>query len=203
MQFARWCWFALAVGSVACGSRLSVGDLGNDATGSSTGTMDGGVPSSSGTSTTASSDSSPGVAGGNPTSAGGMGGSTGLGGAPMGGAAGSAGDPNPVGTPLTDLVGSWKGYVENFQFSDQSDAVLLAITSAAGAGQITFGSSAAPPPATDPNVGYPPGIKFDGLGRPSGAQPGFAFTLAKVTFDGQRLQFDVATKELWKQWCEL
>jgi hypothetical protein len=175
MQFARWWSFALALGSLACGSRLSVGDLGNDS-GSSSGTMGGG-------------------------------------GAGFSGAAGAGGTMNlwdassdvadvAVVIPPNDLQGSWKGYVENFQFGDQSDAVLVSITSNAGAGQITFGNSAAPPPATDPNIGYPPGATLTS----STAElpyPGFAFTLTNVKYDGQRLQFDVATSELWIHWCEL
>jgi hypothetical protein len=36
-----------------------------------------------------------------------------------------------------------------------------------------------------------------------GPYPGSSFTLTKVAYDGQRLQFDVATNELWKHWCEL
>jgi hypothetical protein len=104
--------------------------------------------------------------------------------------------------PPNVLQGSWKGYVENFQFSDQSDAVLVVITSSAGAGEVTFGSAAAPPPAIDPNVGYPPGARFTGQ-SPLRAYPGFAYTITNVAHDGQRLQFDVATNQLWKRWCEL
>ena len=48
------------------------------------------------------------------------------------------------------LVGTWKGYVENFKFKDDTDAVLLVITSEAGAGRITFGNSPAPPPQPIP-----------------------------------------------------
>jgi hypothetical protein len=61
-------------------------------------------------------------------------------------------------------------------------------------------------PATDPNVGYPPGVTFtDVVGSLpfTGPYPGFGFTLTQVTYDGQRLQFDVGSNELWKHWCEL
>jgi hypothetical protein len=122
----------------------------------------------------------------------------------------NVGDASPIEADVAVVIspnvlqGSWKGYVENFQFSDQSDAVLVVITSSAGAGEVTFGSSAALPPAIDPNVGYPPGARLtSGPSSLTAAYPGFAYTITNVTYDGQRLQFDVPTNELWKRWCEL
>jgi hypothetical protein len=171
--------------SVRCGGGVHVGDLGGSgAAGTTSGGTGQGV--TSGGFTTG--------AGGGSTSAGGSAGSS-------TGTTGSGGSSAGSG-PANGFQGSWKGYVENFQFIDQSDAVLLAVTSDIGAGQITFGSSAAPPAATDPNVGYPPGAKFTG-GPVQFPYPGFAFALTNVIYDGQRLQFDVDTNELWKHWCEL
>jgi hypothetical protein len=31
---------------------------------------------------------------------------------------------------------------------------------------------------------------------------GFAFTILDGGYDGQRLRFDIAPRELWKDWCE-
>jgi hypothetical protein len=112
----------------------------------------------------------------------------------------------PGDAPSMGLVGTWKGYVENFKFKDDTDAVLLVITSEAGAGHITFGNSPAPPPATDPNVGYPPDVKSAGPGGMppfTGPYAGFAFTLVDPTYANDRLQFTIAVNELYAHWCEL
>lgn len=148
----------------------------------------------------------------------GTGGSSGTGSTGSAGSQGTGGTANVAdaspdavdgsgGASLDGLQGSWKGYVENFQFSDQSDAVLVEFGSGAGpANHVRFGNASPPPPVTSPNLGYPPGVAFSGgPGRPAlmGPYPGFAFTLTNVTYDRQRLQFDVATNELWKEWCGL
>lgn len=179
---------------IGCGGNV---DLGGLVDGGTAGTPSAQGSAGSGGAGSLGSGGSPGAGG---TGAGG----TGAGGTADVGDAGRNIADGGAGNPLKGLEGSWKGYVENFQFDDQSDAVLVAITGA-GSGQITFGNSPPPPPATDPNVGYPPGVKFMGVGASlpfTGPYPGFAFTLTHGTFDGQRLQFDVGTNELWKHWCE-
>jgi hypothetical protein len=139
--------------------------------------------------------------------AGGSGGSSGTGGA--GGALdASRTDAAPEAGASDSLSGTWKGYVENYKFHDDSDAVVLTIVggviSGDVGGQATFGMSMPPPPVSDPNVGYPPGLDLvaGGGGLSQGPYPGFAFTMMKPSFAGQRLQFDIASAELWKSWCE-
>jgi hypothetical protein len=102
------------------------------------------------------------------------------------------------------LSGSWSGYVENFAFNDQSDAVTLTFRNAPPGGQVVFGDSPPLAPPSDPNVGYPGGLQLEPMHPSTSAPyPGFAFTLMKTSLDGQRLQFDIAPTELWTTWCQL
>jgi len=109
----------------------------------------------------------------------------------------SVDDPDPS----HQIAGTWTGYIENFEFRDQSDAVTLVLNSD-GTGQITFGSSPPPAPATDPEVGYL--VETDNPSHSySGPIPGFPFTLHGVQLRDSRLQFDTVSTEPWKHWCEL
>ncbi len=108
-------------------------------------------------------------------------------------------------TAAQQAAGTWTGYIENFKFSDGSDALKL-VLAADGSGQIAFGNSAPPPPVSDPNVGYPPDLETsnaDALAIPPNATPypGFVFTVYNASLQGTRLQFDVFTNELWSVWC--
>ena len=54
---------------------------------------------------------------------------------------------------------TWTGYVEGYQFPSGSNAIRLAFaidSYGQVAGMVFFGDGPPPPPATDPNVGYPP-----------------------------------------------
>jgi len=88
---------------------------------------------------------------------------------------------------------------------------LTLILSSDGTSQIVFGSSPAPAPPTDPNIGYPTEYQYMPQGGyPNSSSitsrspiPGFAFTLHSVAVQNNRLQFDAEFNEAWKQWCEL
>jgi hypothetical protein len=112
-----------------------------------------------------------------------------------GGTGGGVVEPGP-------FTGVWKGYVENYAFADGSDTVVMTLdaVTAQVAGHVTFANSSPPPPPTDPDVGYPPGTSDPNFPMIYG---GFSYSLLAGTFDGQRLKFNVAPRELWKQWCEL
>lgn len=116
------------------------------------------------------------------------------------GAGGDAGMGGDAGAPPAGISGTWKGYVENYSFSDKSDAITLDIVSGPNgvSGHATFGMSPPPPPVTDPTVGYPPGVDPDF----TSAYPGFPFTIENALLEGSRLQFDISTAEMWKTWCE-
>jgi hypothetical protein len=112
------------------------------------------------------------------------------------------GNADGGGAGSSPAVGTWKGYVENFQFPSGSDTVTVTVTEQADqslAATVTFGDKPAPPAPTDPNVGYPPGSGTTPL-SPASIE-GFVYTAHDVTFDGERLRLGVATWELWDAWC--
>jgi hypothetical protein len=99
---------------------------------------------------------------------------------------------------------SWTGWVENYQFPSGSDAIKLSFTSdSAGqiVGHVILGSGTPPPPATDPNVGYPLG--FNGQGFLSSTIEGFWFSMVAGSYTGNRLSFGMDETELWAGWCAL
>ena len=118
-----------------------------------------------------------------------------------GGASSTTAWANPV-----QRAGTWLGYVENYQFNDQSDVVTL-VLDRDGTGQITFGSSPQPEPFSDPSVGYPKSkldadgnelVLTEGVGVPV---PGYAFPIQNASGDESRLRFDVAFSDVWLEWC--
>jgi hypothetical protein len=177
-------------------------------------------------------DAGPGAPGSGGTVAIGSGGapSTGSGGGGATGnrdaeAAGTGGVPNlpphdASGTVLTDAgpsapdVGvlgasqSWTGYVENYQFPSGSDLINLTFASdAAGhmVGTVILGSGTPPPPAIDPNVGYPTGYgdNTPGVASNSYVAEGFAYPMASAIGTPDRMRFEVHLTDLWRGWCAL
>jgi hypothetical protein len=122
------------------------------------------------------------------------------------GAAGSIADPGTLGTPQ-----EWTGYIENHMFPSGSDAIVLKFaTDAKGvvAGSIVFGMGTPPPPATDPNVGYPSNLLAGGLTFGPGlgvgyVAEGYSYAFDGGSFDGHRLRFTVNFAQLWTGWCAL
>jgi len=99
------------------------------------------------------------------------------------------------------LVGSWHGYVENQPAP--WDELFLEINGANGdgiCGTLRIGSAEPPPPATDPNVTYPPGVIDQ---SPNYLIPGFTLTLMNGSTDGTRVRFGVSTQEGYDGWCRL
>jgi hypothetical protein len=103
---------------------------------------------------------------------------------------------------------SWTGYVENYRFRSGSDVVKIAFASdPAGqlVGTVTLGSGTPPPPASDPNVGYPADLvagSLPGAARAYIAE-GYEYSLRAGTLTNGRLRFGVGTWELWTGWCAL
>jgi hypothetical protein len=109
-------------------------------------------------------------------------------------------DSAPIG-PL-GAVESWTGWAQNYQFPSGSDAIKLSFASDPNGvvvGQVTLGSGTPPPPATDPNVGYP-GEKDMYARLPL---EGFPYTMYKGTIAPNRLRFTVQLYEPWTGWCAL
>lgn len=100
---------------------------------------------------------------------------------------------------------SWTGYIENCKLQwDGSDAIRLAFatdTTGQVAGKFKFGNpSLQLPPATDPNIGYPPGYK---PGTIADWYEGFDFSLREGKLSPARLQFSLDLWEVWAGWCAL
>jgi hypothetical protein len=115
--------------------------------------------------------------------------------------ASDAGRDSGQASPLT---GKWTGYVENYTLPSGSDVLTFEFATAADgkvSGTVTFGTKAAPPPPTNPDVGYPPGSGSNPLKTAS--IEGFPYTAQQISFDGSRLQLGISTLELWAQWCAL
>ncbi|MEO6601984.1 MAG: hypothetical protein ABIQ16_19045 [Polyangiaceae bacterium] len=103
------------------------------------------------------------------------------------------------------IVGTWHGYVEN-QVAPWDDLTLVVNgASVAGGlcGTLTIGTGTPPPPATDPNVGYPDPSETTWQEKSARILPGFVLSLLNGTTDGARVRFSVGRTEPWKGWCGL
>jgi hypothetical protein len=102
------------------------------------------------------------------------------------------------------FTGKWTGYIESYVLPSGSTTLSMDFVQQPDGtvtGTVTFGDAPAPPPATDPNAGYPPN---------SGSMPltpasieGFPYSATHVSFDGPRVRLGISTLELWKGWCGL
>lgn len=106
-----------------------------------------------------------------------------------------------------DSIQSWTGYVENHKFPSGSDVIKLTFgIDATGqvVGKVYLGNGTPPPPATDPNIGYPPDQYPNGINRGRGdLVEGFAYSMASAVYSSRRLQFGIRDVELWEGWCAL
>lgn len=104
-----------------------------------------------------------------------------------------------------DLAGDvWTGYVEAFTFPSGSDAVRIVFDSApAGttstSGVVIFGEGTPPPPATDPNVGYPPGVRS----LPVVLVEGMPYPFTDASVSASRIQLTADASVVYERWCEL
>lgn len=137
------------------------------------------------------------------------------GGAPRGWDAGSGGTPGWDGGslrrdagPIGDRAGDvWEGYIEAYVFFSGSDRVRIVFDSATGDGPrtgiVVFGAGVPPPPATDPDIGYPPDVDWGSRGFAGEAWEGYEYPIADGSVDGARVRLRVPLGELWTDWCEL
>jgi hypothetical protein len=112
--------------------------------------------------------------------------------------AGAGGPAGPV----------WNGTLENAQLSNGSNRLTMTLSvgpDGGATGTLLLGDGALLPPATDPNVGYPPGAEFSPFpgGGTLGLFEGFAYTMLDGHLSGSELTFRVAEVELWTRWCAL
>ena len=210
------------------GSSATGGAGGAGATAGAGGIAGAGVGGAGGTSGDGGTSGTGGAGGASGT--GGAGGASGIGGTGPGGSAGSAGaagtggsgpsadagrlPPWPGPTPCppyapSPLIGQWVGRIENYQFPSGSNLVHLLIEGAddtSFCGSVTFGVGPLPPPATNPDVGYPPGADIQLL-RSTGAwnapYEGFNYRLSAAVVSGNDIRSTIYTREAWKSWCVL
>jgi hypothetical protein len=112
-----------------------------------------------------------------------------------GGAA--TGRDGSLGSPT---VGEWDGYTENFHFISGSDAVKLTLDSFTPghvSGHIVLGSGPDTQGSLDPYQYYGRRVPADGFQLVEG----YRNTIANVTLEGERLQFDILSTEPWQAWC--
>jgi hypothetical protein len=118
--------------------------------------------------------------------------------------------PCPSEAP-SPLVGEWVGNIGHV-FPSGSNAVHLAIERADGntfCGSITFGAATPPPPVTDRNVGYPPGVDLQEMSQSStwnAPYEGFTYRIAMARggpYEGgiPSLSFRFRGYEVWDSWC--
>jgi hypothetical protein len=101
---------------------------------------------------------------------------------------------------------SWTGYIENKTFPSGSDVLKITFASdPAGlvVGRVTLGMGTPPPPATDPEAAYPPGVDPRDDTRAGYLAEGFPFSMNGGTLVGNRLRFTMAQTEVWAGWCAL
>ncbi len=116
-------------------------------------------------------------------------------------------------TPDTRVLGplgpveSWTGYLENYPLAIGSDQIRFSFAyddSGQVAGTVIFGEGTPPPPATDPNVGYPPGFSRDDFGQVLSAPlVGFPYSIREGSYTSGRLRFVMDMVDLWADWCAL
>jgi len=110
---------------------------------------------------------------------------------------------NLTGASLADYVDQWDGYTEAHEFVPGSDRVRVKINGD-GQGTLVLGESQTYPPATDPNVGYPPGENdMFGFLKQSMFRPGMEYPLHGVKVESKRIRFTVSLNDFYKSWCEL
>jgi hypothetical protein len=137
-------------------------------------------------------------------SSGGSGGSSGGTGSGSGSGSSSSGSSSGATQPdasVNPLSGTYTGYIQSFMFPDGSDTVVMTLAFAGSTvtGTVYFGNGSPLPPATDPNVGYPPGF----TGSDTVPLEGFEFTALGGTYTAPRVQLSIQSTEMWKQWCEI
>ena len=123
------------------------------------------------------------------------------------GSTGPANDARTTGATdalVPGLSGIYKGYIQSFMFPDGSDTVVMTLAFATDGtitGTVLLGDAPLLPP-TNPNVGYPPGF---GSGGTLAGVPleGFNFTILQGTYTAPRVQLQIQSNEVWKQWCQI
>jgi hypothetical protein len=114
--------------------------------------------------------------------------------------------PAVLGASLSDYEGTWVGYAELANWSDNTDTVKL-ILDESGNGVIEFGS-ADPIPAPVAGEAYPPSDDeadptFDFLDPVQWVISGFSYPIEGAVVESKRIRMASATNALYSDWCGL
>jgi hypothetical protein len=112
------------------------------------------------------------------------------------------GNTQKLGGRLSDYAATWSGYAQAYVFSDGTDHVRLTIDSA-GQGTLVVGDAAAPPPATDAHVGYPPASALGTVTSPFPGITGFPYPLHATRVESDRIQVGIDVNDAYSAWCAL
>ncbi len=103
------------------------------------------------------------------------------------------------------MVGLWKGYIE--AQPAPWDTILLDIQGVTETGTLcatmTLGKGTPPPPATNPDIGYPPGLIVNLTSFRPPIIEGFTYTLLDGTVQDGRARFGLPNNQPWRGWCAL
>jgi hypothetical protein len=111
--------------------------------------------------------------------------------------------------PLVPGPTTWTGFTEDIDHEFPSGSNAIRFTFAVDpygqvAGMVFLGAGPAPPPATNPDVGYPPEPWVASNQDPSDYwAEGFGYSMAQGIFEPERLHFVIDKHELWAGWCAL
>jgi hypothetical protein len=115
------------------------------------------------------------------------------------------GDNRPtarLGASLIDYAGAWDGYVEAFKWNDGSDRLRITLDEH-GNGVVQVGAIETLPPP-DPDLSYPPGdTNAFTAGNMGVLVAGFEYPISGANVASNRIQFDTASRELFREWCAL
>lgn len=103
------------------------------------------------------------------------------------------------------IVGTWHGYLENGQTPWDEITLVIKGASVSGGvcGTVAIGSGSLPPPATDPNLGYPLPEPDSAYARRPEFIAGYPLTILDGSSDGTRVQFHYADNESRRSWCQI
>lgn len=106
------------------------------------------------------------------------------------------------GGQLSDYAATWSGYAQAYAFSDGTDHVYLTLDDN-GVGTMTVGDAAAPPPPTDPQIGYPPASAFGTVTSQFPGITGFPYPVHAAQIQADRIQVGIDFNDLYSEWCGL
>ena len=108
---------------------------------------------------------------------------------------GSSDPPAVLGASLTDYQGSWEGYAEAYEWSDDTDVVRLQLDDQ-GNGVLEVGSPDSPAPNLTSHSTKP-----DWKPLPNLLNAGFTYPIEGATVTSRRIRIATSSQIVWSDWC--